>query len=272
MAGQSEPGAAARPEPVRTAAEGQVLVITIDRPPANAIDTATSRALYAAFDHLDRDPLMRVGILTGAGDRFFSAGWDLKAAAHGESIEADHGPGGCAGLTEFFDISKPVIAAVNGLAFGGGFELVLATDLVVAADHADFALTEVTLGLVADAGGLLRLPARVPRAIALEYLLTGRRFGAAEAARWGLVNKVVPAQEVMATARTLAAAICAAAPLAVAAVLEILRETEGVSVSDGYRILTGNTLPAYRAMLDSQDAREGARAFAARRRPVWRGR
>ncbi len=165
-----------------------------------------------------------------------------------------------------------MIAAVNGLAFGGGFELLLAADLVVAADHADFALTEVTLGLVADAGGLLRLPARVTRAVALEYLLTGRRFGAAQAARWGLVNKVVPAAEVMATVRILAATICAAAPLAVAAVLEILREMEGMSVRDGYRVLAGSGLPAYRAMLGSQDAREGARAFAERRRPVWRGR
>jgi crotonobetainyl-CoA hydratase len=262
----------APPEPIRAVAEGQIIVITIDRPPANAIDTATSMALYAAFDRLRRDPLLRVGIVTGAGDRFFCAGWDLKAAAKGESIEADHGPGGFAGLTEFFDIGKPVIAAVNGMAVGGGFELVLATDLVVAADHADFALTEVTLGLVADAGGLLRLPARVPRAIALEYLLTGRRFGAAEAARWGLVNKVVPAAEVMGAARTLAEAICAAAPLAVAAVLAILRETEGMSVADGYQALAGSGLPAYRAMLDSQDAREGARAFAERRRPTWRGR
>jgi crotonobetainyl-CoA hydratase len=267
-----EPDMAAAPGPVRAVADGQVLVITIDRPPANAIDTATSRALYAAFDRLRRDPLLRVGIVTGAGDRFFCAGWDLKAAAQGEGIEADHGPGGFAGLTELFDLGKPVIAAVNGLAFGGGFELVLAADLVVAADHADFALTEVTLGLVADAGGLLRLPARVPRAIALEYLLTGRRFGPTEAARWGLVNAVVPAGEVMATARALAAAICAAAPLAVAAVLEILRETQGASVPDGYRILHGGGLPAYRAMLDSQDAREGARAFAERRKPVWRGR
>ena len=263
------PGAS---EPVRVAADGQILMVTIDRSPANAIDTATSRALHAAFDRLRSDPGLRAGIMTGAGDRFFCAGWDLKAAARGESIEADHGPGGFAGLTEFFDIGKPVIAAVNGLAFGGGFELVLAADLVVAANHAEFALTEVTLGLVADAGGLLRLPARVPRAIALEYLLTGRRFGAAEAARWGLVNAVIPAGEVLATARTVAAAICAAAPLAVAAVLEIVRETEGMSVRDGYRALAEATLPAYRAMLDSRDAREGAQAFAERRKPVWRGR
>ena len=259
-------------EPVQIAVEGQTLVITLDRPKANAIDVATSNALYAAFDRLRNDPRLRVGILTAAGDRFFSAGWDLKAAAAGEGIEADHGPGGFAGITEFFDIGKPVIAAVNGLAFGGGFELVLAADLVVAAEHAEFALTEVTLGLVADAGGLLRLPERLPRAIAVEYLLTGRRFTAAEAARWGLVNRVVPATKLMPAARELAGAICSAAPLAVAAVLEILRETEGSSVGDGYAALRSGALPAYRAMLDSEDAQEGARAFAERRRPRWRGR
>jgi crotonobetainyl-CoA hydratase len=257
---------------VQTVTDGSVLVITLDRPKANAIDVATSRALHAAFDRLRTERGLRVAILTGAGERFFSAGWDLKAAAAGEGIEADHGPGGFAGLTEFFDLGKPVIAAVNGLALGGGFELVLAADLVVAAEHAEFALTEVTLGLVADAGGLLRLPARIPRAIALEYLLTGRRIGAAEAARWGLVNRVVPAAGLLDAALELAAAICAAAPLAVAAVLEILRETEGMDVRAGYEILRGGGLAAYRAMLGSEDAREGARAFTESRRPVWRGR
>ena len=257
---------------VQTAVDGQTLIITLDRPKANAVDVATSRALYAALDRLRSDPQLRVAILTGVGERFFCAGWDLKAAAAGEGIEADHGPGGFAGLTEFFDLGKPVIAAVNGLALGGGFELVLAADLVVAAAHAEFALTEVTLGLVADAGGLLRLPTRVPRAIALEYLLTGRRIGAAEAARWGLVNRVVPAAALLDAARELAGAICAAAPLAVAAVLEILRETEGMGVHAGYEVLRGGGLPAYQAMLDSEDAREGARAFTESRRPVWRGR
>ena len=238
-------------EPVQITAEGQTLVVTLDRPKVNAIDVTTSKALYAAFDRLRSDPRLRVGILTAAGDRFFSAGWDLKAAAAGEGIEADHGPGGFAGITEFFDIGKPVIAAVNGLAFGGGFELVLAADLVVAAEHAEFALTEVTLGLVADAGGLLRLPARLPRPIAVECLLTGRRLTAAEAARWGLVNRVVPAAELMPVARELAGAICASAPLAVAAVLEILRETEATSMRTGYSVLRSGALPAYRAMLDS---------------------
>jgi crotonobetainyl-CoA hydratase len=258
-------------EPVRVCVEGQVLVVTLDRPKANAVDVATSRALYEAFDRLRRDPRLRAGILTGAGDRFFCAGWDLKAAAAGETIQADHGPGGFAGITEFFDIGKPVIAAVNGLALGGGFELALAADLVVAADHAEFAFTEVTLGLVADAGGLLRLPARVPRAIAMEYLLTARRIPAAEAARWGLVNRVVPAAELMTAARGLADAICSAAPLAVAAVLEILRETEGADVRTGYSLLRSGNLAAYRRMLDSRDAREGALAFAERRTPQWTG-
>src|SRR5580658_8631513 len=211
---------------VRTAVEDQTLVVTLDRPKANAIDVPTSRALYAAFDRLRRDPELRVAILTGAGERFFSAGWDLKAAAEGEGITADHGPGGFAGLTEFYDIGKPVIPAVNGLALGGGFELVLAADLVVAAEHAEFALTEVTLGLVPDAGGLLRLASRLPRPIAVEYLLTGRRITAAEAARWGLVNQVVRADGLIKAAFDLAHAICAAAPLAVAAALEILRATE----------------------------------------------
>jgi crotonobetainyl-CoA hydratase len=258
--------------PVRTEVGGQTLLITIDRPPANAIDVATSRALYAAFDMLRRDPDLRVGVLTAAGERFFCAGWDLKAAAAGESIEADHGPGGFAGLTEFAEIGKPVIAAVNGLALGGGFELMLAADLVVAVDHAEFALTEVRLGLVADAGGVLRLPARLPRPIAVEYLLTGRRMSAAEAARWGLVNRVVPAAGLLTAAAELAETICAAAPLAVAAVLEILRATEASDVRSGFDILRTGELPYYRAMLGSADALEGARAFTERRKPVWRGR
>jgi crotonobetainyl-CoA hydratase len=254
---------------VRT--DGPVLIVTLDRPKANAIDVQTSRALYAAFDRLRRESGLRVAILTGAGERFFSAGWDLKAAAAGEGIAADHGPGGFAGLTEFFDISKPVIAAVNGVAFGGGFELVLAADLVVAAEHAEFALTEVTLGLVPDAGGLLRLPSWLPRPIAVEWLLTGRRISAAEAARWGLVNRVVPASQLMRTALELAHAICASAPLSVAAALEIMRETEGVGVAEGYQIMRGGGLPAYQRMLDSDDAREGMRAFTERRPPRWTG-
>jgi crotonobetainyl-CoA hydratase len=161
---------------------------------------------------------------------------------------------------------------VNGLALAGGFELALAADLLVAADHAEFALTEVRVGLVPDAGGLLRVPARLPRAIALEMLLTGRRMTATEGARWGLVNRVVPAAELMDAALDLAREICVAAPLSIAAVLEILRETEGKGVKDGFARLQAGDLPAYKRMQASQDSLEGARAFTEKRDPVWLGR
>jgi crotonobetainyl-CoA hydratase len=234
---------------VSTAVDGGVLTITLDRPKANAINVATSQALYAAFARLQQEPALRVAIITGTG-RFFSAGWDLSAAVAGEAIDADHGPGGFAGLTELFALDKPVIAAVNGLAIGGGFELALAADLIVAADSAEFALPEVKLGMMADSGGVLRLPKRLPRAIAAELLLTGRRMGAAEAQRWGLVNRVVPLAQLTDAAQEL--------------------DTEAVSVQDGYRVLRGGGLPAYRAMLSSADAQEGPQAFAEKRPPVWR--
>ena len=254
---------------VSTAVDGGVLTITLDRPKANAINVATSQALYAAFARLQQEPALRVAIITGTG-RFFSAGWDLSAAVAGEAIDADHGPGGFAGLTELFALDKPVIAAVNGLAIGGGFELALAADLIVAADSAEFALPEVKLGMMADSGGVLRLPKRLPRAIATELLLTGRRMGAAEAQRWGLVNRVVPLAQLAAAAHDLARELVAAAPLALAAVKQVLRATEAVSVEVGYRVLRGGGLPAYRAMLSSADAQEGPQAFADKRPPVWR--
>ncbi|MFC7339925.1 enoyl-CoA hydratase-related protein [Saccharopolyspora griseoalba] len=257
---------------VRLDVDGGVLTITLDRPKANAIDVATSNALYAAFDRLRRDDSLRAAVLTGAGERFFSAGWDLKAAAGGEAIDADHGRGGFAGLTEFFDLDKPVIAAVNGLALGGGFELVLAADLVVAAEHAEFALPEVTLGMVADSGGVLRLPNRLPPAVASELLMTGRRMGAAEAHRWGLVNRVVPATGLLDSAADLAQQIVAAAPMAIAAVKEITRRTAALDVESAYRLLRSENLPRYRAMLASEDAEEGPRAFAEKRAPNWAGR
>lgn len=257
--------------PVRVAVAGGVITITLDRPKANAIDVATSHALYAAFERLQQDPALRVAIITGTG-RFFSAGWDLKsAAADGEAIDADHGPGGFAGLTEFFTLGKPVIAAVNGLAIGGGFELALAADLIVAAESASFALSEVRLGMIADSGGVLRLPRRLPRAIANELLLTGRRMGAVEAARWGLVNQVVPTESLAVAAHALAQQIVQAAPLAIAAVKQVARATEAQTVQEAYGTLRSGSLPAYAAMLVSEDAKEGPRAFAQKRAPVWRG-
>ena len=257
-------------DPVRTEALNGVLTITLDRPKANAINVETSRALYAAFKQLQDDPALRVAIITGSG-RFFSAGWDLSAATEGEAIDADHGPGGFAGLTELFSLGKPVIAAVNGLAFGGGFELALAADLIIAADHVEFALPEVKLGMIPDSGGVLRLPRRLPRAIATELLLTGRRMSAQEAQRWGLVNQVVPADDLMRTAHEMAAVIVQNAPLALAAVKEVLRETEGQTLPQAYQTLRTGDLCNYRAMLTSEDAQEGPRAFGEKRVPRWSG-
>lgn len=258
--------------PVRTEQAGGVVVITLDRPPANAVNVATSQALYEAFARLERDPRLRAGIVTGVGDRFFCAGWDLKAAAAGEAVDADHGPGGFAGLTELHGRSKPVIAAVNGLAAGGGFELALAADLIVAAEHASFSLPEVTLGIMADAGGVLRLPRRLPRAVATDMLLTGRPMGAGEALERGLINRIAPAGQALDQAMELATAIVASAPLAVAAVLEVLDATGDGSVAGGFELLRSGRLPRYAAMLESQDALEGPAAFAQKRPPRWQGR
>lgn len=258
-------------EPVRLEVDGPVLLVTLDRPRANAVDVATSHALHDAFQRLELDPSLRVAVLTGAGERFFSAGWDLKAAAAGEAVDADHGPGGFGGLTELFGRSKPVIAAVNGLALGGGLELALAADLVVVADHAELALPEVRLGLVADSGGLLRLPRRLPDVVAREMLLTGRRMTADEAGRWGLANRVVPAADLLATALGLAQEVSAGAPLAVAAVQEVLSATSGLDVQDGFRRLRSGDLAGYERMLRSDDAVEGPRAVAEGREPRWSG-
>ena len=248
-----------------------VLVITLDRPKANAIDVTTSLELYAAFKTLNDDPALRVGIITGTG-RFFSAGWDLGAANDGEAVDADHGPGGFAGLTEYFSLTKPVIAAVNGLAVGGGFELALAADLIVASDTAKFWLPEAQLGMLPDSGGLLRLPKAIPARLAREMILTGRRMDAAEAAALHLVSRVVPGEDLLATALDLASTIAKSAPLAITAARDILRETEALGVEAGYRHMRSGAIPSYHAMLQSEDALEGPRAFAQGRAPEWKGR
>jgi crotonobetainyl-CoA hydratase len=257
---------------LRTERHGATLELTIDRPKANAIDSATSTAMGEAFIAFRDDPELRVAIVTGAGERFFSAGWDLKAYAAGEPAgPADLGPGGLAGLTELFDLDKPVIAAVNGYAAGGGFELALACDLVVAVPEARFSLPEVKLGLVADSGGILRLPRRLPRPLAMELLLTGRPMDAAAAARWGLVNRVVERERLLGTARELASEIEAAAPLATRAVMAIVVATEGTTVEQGFRALRDGRIPAYERAMASADAEEGPQAFAEGREPEWRG-
>ena len=248
---------------------GAVVEITLDRPKANAIDAATSRALGAAFIGFRDEPALRVAIVAGAGDRFFSAGWDLKAAAAGDTT--DYGPGGFAGLTELFDLDKPVIAVVNGMAVGGGFELALAADLIVAADTAEFFLPEIRIGIVPDAGGILRLPRRLPRAVAMEMLLTGSRLSASDALRFGLVNRVVTGGELMSTARALAADLATLAPLALRAIKAVTSATETLPVAEGYAMMRSGAVPVYQQMLASEDAKEGPRAFAEKRAPVWQG-
>ncbi|MBW2493386.1 MAG: crotonobetainyl-CoA hydratase [Deltaproteobacteria bacterium] len=258
-------------EEIQIERRGAVMTITIDRPKANAIDGATSRALGAAFIAYRDDPELRAAIVTAAGDRFFSAGWDLNTAEE-ESVEVDNGPGGFAGLTELFGLRKPVIAAVNGIAAGGGFELALSCDLVLAAGHAEFLLPEVNIGIVADAGGAIRLPRRIPYHVAIEMLLTGRRMPATEAHRWGLVNRVVAKSDLLAEANALADELASKAPLAVAATKEVVDSTAVLSEQAAFELLRSGKLDYYPRMLKSEDALEGARAFNEKRTPVWRGR
>ncbi len=247
---------------------GEILEVTINRPKANAIDAATSREMSAVFESFMKDSQLRVAILTGAGTRFFSAGWDLTAASEGEAFESDYGIGGFGGICELKYRPKPVIVAVNGMAVGGGFEIALAADLIVAAEHAEFFLPEANLGLIAD-NATIRLPKVMPPNIAREMLISGRRMSAAEAQSWGIVNQVTSTENLMTAARELATKICAAAPLSVAAVLELVRDLEDVSTDDAMPILRSNE--TYRAAINSQDAKEGADAYAEKRSPKWQG-
>lgn len=250
---------------------GPILEIVLDRPKANAIDARTSIQMGEVFQQFQNDPDLRVAIITGAGERFFSAGWDLKSAADGEAPDADFGPGGFAGLTEMFTLDKPVIAAVNGYAFGGGFELALAADMIICAENACFALPEAQLGIVPDSGGVLRLPKSLPPVLVNEMLMTGRRMDAEEALQWGVINRVVSGEKLMDTARNLANAIVQSAPLSVAALKEIYRQTSELTVEEGYRLMRSGQLKHYPGVLHSADASEGPQAFMEKRPPRWQG-
>lgn len=257
--------------PIRCERRGAVLEVTIDRPKANAIDAATSRIMGDVFAGFRDDDALRVAILTATGDRFFCPGWDLKAAAAGEPPDADYGAGGFGGLQQLPGLNKPVIGAINGLAFGGGFEIALSCDLLIVAEHATFALPEINSGTVADAASI-KLPRRIPFHVAMDLLLTGRRIDAREAKQWGLVNEIVPAEQLMTRARELAQQLADGPPLVFAAIKEIIRETTHLSIEQAFEQVTRRHLPTVDRLYSSEDQKEGARAFAEKRKPVWQGR
>ena len=256
--------------PLRITVQDGVLLVQLDRPKANAIDMATSRLMGETFARFRDDPSQRVAVLTGSG-RFFSAGWDLKAAAAGERPDSDYGIGGFGGLQELPNLNKPVIAAVNGICVGGGFEIALSCDLILASSEARFALPEIRSGTVADAA-TIKLPRRIPYHVAMDLLLTGRWLEVEEAQRWGLVNEVLAPDALLDRALALARHLAEGPPLVFAAIKELARETEGQPFHEALRRVIQRRLPTIAALYGSEDQLEGARAFAEKRDPVWKGR
>jgi len=247
---------------------GHVEILTINRPDArNAINGGVSKAMSAIMDELADDTDCWVVVITGSGDKAFSAGMDLKAFSSGEGGDIIGASGGFAGVTQR-DFAKPIIAAVNGSALAGGFEIMLSCDLVVAAEHATFGIPEAKRGLIAGAGGLIRMPKRLPMAIALELAMTGDPIDAQRALALGLVNKVVPAEQLLDETMALAERIAANAPLAVRYSKSVMKRAAEVSEAEGWKI----NQEAVGVVFSSADAMEGPIAFAEKRPPNWQGR
>ena len=256
-------------ESVKLMKDNGVLEITIDRPKANAIDLQTSRRLNDVISQFRDDPTLRIAIITGAGDRFFSPGWDLKAAAGGEKSDEDWGVGGFGGLNYPRNLNKPIIAAVNGIACGGGFEIVLGTDIIVMEEHAKFSLPEINVAVLPDAGSI-KLRRRIPYHVAVEFLLTGRWMDAAEAKHWGLANHVVPKGQGMAKAREIARQLADGPPLLFPAIKQLLRHTEMLPEHEAFEL--HDSLSLVQQVIRSEDLKEGTLAFAEKRKPNWTGR
>lgn len=257
---------------VRYAVDGHVATVTLDRPAVlNAVDAATHARLREIWTEVEADPDVRVVVLTGAGDRAFCVGADMSPDGmekSGLEYWASLDPDGFGALSLRTTLDVPVIARVNGYALGGGMELVLGCDLVVAADHAQFGLTEPRVGRLPLDGGIVQLVRRIPHPQAMGLLLTGRRAGAAELARMGLVNEVVPAAELDAAVRRWVDDILACSPASLRAIKQVVNRTGHLSAQEARNL----RLPAVMAALDSADAHEGVQAFQQKRRPVWTGR
>jgi crotonobetainyl-CoA hydratase len=251
---------------------GNVSLITINRPEArNAVNGAVSMAVGDALEEAQRDPGVWAVVITGAGEKSFSAGADLKAISRGENLyHADHPEWGFAGYVHHF-IDKPTIAAVNGTALGGGSELALASDLVIACESASFGLPEVKRGLIAGAGGVFRIVEQLPPKVALELVLTGEPMSAADALRWGLINEVVPDGTVVEAALALAERITCNAPLSVQASKRLAYGADqGIIAAEEPK--WERTTREFTELLKSEDAKEGPRAFAEKRPPEWKAR